>query len=512
MQSGSLWAIEPGQRVGPFRIGQHVNQSLRIAQKYRQEIELAFSESTSPHSIDVVIRLPTLGLQLNFDGYTQALHVIIVWIGPLDTDGNSPRWNATSSDDTSRKSKDKDDALSQGPPPNSPQRQLSYCGRVFSGIDGTTPVMSDIYSLFGPSYLGDFHRGCDGPSYLLKYPGLSFEFMLPEDQFDELSALGEHPIEIPRSDSRSESGSPLARKLWVFPASSQSFLQPSLLDVIEHVIVKVGVGILSPCKSTRDGKEGRFSSAHMIRLGCNPQDVLSDLGPPDQVTIKDFDHMKVHQARSVAQQISGRQTQVKSGGQGAPNPDYYYNYYSLGIDILFEGASHEISKILLYQNPPTHEQFGRHARCFFQIPIDCRKTAASSEGGGDGEKQRRKKKNSQSQQQAPRDEKSQNIGNAQNSQNCIDPRWNWTKIQEALGTCGRPLVVNQPYRYSGINNPFGSTHFYAYPGVIFEVMSNGFLASVTIFPVAQDDILPAFQEDTASYEQSKGSAFSAPYI
>jgi len=76
---------------------------------------------------------------------------------------------------------------------------------------------------------------------------------------------------------------------------------------------------------------------------------------------------------------------------------------------------------------------------------------------------------------------------------CIDVRWPWPKIQELLGSragasCGKPLLI---VSQSG-HTPFGSTSFYAFPGLAFEVMQNGWLASLTVFSVPREELPPAF--------------------
>merc|ERR1711972_787216 len=51
----------------------------------------------------------------------------------------------------------------------------------------------------------------------------------------------------------------------------------------------------------------------------------------------------------------------------------------------------------------------------------------------------------------------------------IDGQWSWSEIEDLLTrlriSCGKPLVVDK-----GGHSPFGSTHFYAIPGLAFEVM------------------------------------------
>merc|ERR1711920_954538 len=75
---------------------------------------------------------------------------------------------------------------------------------------------------------------------------------------------------------------------------------------------------------------------------------------------------------------------------------------------------------------------------------------------------------------------------------CIDVKWPWSEIQDVLSksagcSCDKPLIMSQ----SG-HTPFGSTYFYAFPGLAFEVMQNGFLASLTVFSVPHEELPSVF--------------------
>ncbi len=56
----------------------------------------------------------------------------------------------------------------------------------------------------------------------------------------------------------------------------------------------------------------------------------------------------------------------------------------------------------------------------------------------------------------------------------------WEEIAERMRPSDRPVVLN---RSSSTNttNPFGSTFCYGYQDIIFEVMPNGRLASLTLY-------------------------------
>lgn len=78
------------------------------------------------------------------------------------------------------------------------------------------------------------------------------------------------------------------------------------------------------------------------------QDVISELGEPSGV----------HAA-------AARPGNVPSGA-APPPPDYFYSYGARGLDVLFCGASHRLTKLVLHANPPGHPDFGVYARCNFR--------------------------------------------------------------------------------------------------------------------------------------------------
>jgi len=57
----------------------------------------------------------------------------------------------------------------------------------------------------------------------------------------------------------------------------------------------------------------------------------------------------------------------------------------------------------------------------------------------------------------------------------------WQRVQTVLADCalstGRPMVHSSSKR----ENPFGASLFFAYSGMLFEVLKNGYVASVTLF-------------------------------
>ncbi|CAB1313867.1 unnamed protein product [Coregonus sp. 'balchen'] len=150
-----------------------------------------------------------------------------------------------------------------------------------------------------------------------------------------------------------------------------------------------------------------------IYFGDSCQDVLSALGSPHKVFYKSEDKMKIH-SPSPHKQVPSKCN------------DYFFNYFTLGVDILFDSTTHLVKKFVLHTN------FPEAADAQWE---DCILTTYSK----------------------------------------------WDQIQELLGhPMEKPVVL---HRSSSANNtnPFGSTFCFGLQRMIFEVMQNNHIASVTLY-------------------------------
>lgn len=302
-----------------------VNEALAVVQKMGSLDRAEFNFDEGRMDADLTLQLPSLGVHLCFDGFLQDLRIITIVLQRAAEGG-------------------------QGGGGSTPARlpAIAYGGRIFAGAQHPAIAFRDVYAMFGPTWIGDFKTSSPAV-YHLRYPGLTFEFTLPDDLAEALAARGEHPMDIPGR------APPCVSQLWVYSGESPSFLSPAsaLLEGPEPAVVRPGLGVML---------RGR-----MLRFGAMPQDVFSDFGPPEQVCVKSLDTVRIHSAR----------------GTGIPpclpGPDYYYNYFHLGVDVLFDGYTHLVKKVILHANHPMHESFSRYARCFFQIPIQRQEASASGE-------------------------------------------------------------------------------------------------------------------------------------
>ncbi|EPS63896.1 hypothetical protein M569_10886, partial [Genlisea aurea] len=107
--------------------------------------------------------------------------------------------------------------------------------------------------------------------------------------------------------------------------------------------------------------------------------------------------------------------------------------------------THRIKKFILHTNYPGHADFNSYMKCNFVI--------YRSDLG----------------------ESFHHDDNA--SKYAITPSTKWEQVKEILGDCGRAAIQTQ----GSTSNPFGSTFVYGYPNAAFEVMKNGYIATVTLF-------------------------------
>ncbi|KAI4467632.1 hypothetical protein MML48_2g00013289 [Holotrichia oblita] len=162
--------------------------------------------------------------------------------------------------------------------------------------------------------------------------------------------------------------------------------------------------------NTRRIDSGKVQFEREVLLGQTAQDVATSLGSPNMVFYKSEDKMRIHSPNA-----NRRVTVTRS--------DYFFNYFTLGIDILFDARNHIVKKIVLHTNYPGHYNFNMYQRCEFHLHLNSVDVTAYCR---------------------------------------------WDELKKQLTPSERPVVLN---RASSTNttNPFGSTFCYGYQDIIFEV-------------------------------------------
>ncbi|KAJ8443631.1 hypothetical protein Cgig2_019613 [Carnegiea gigantea] len=380
--------LRPGLGIGPFTIGMPIYEAFVQIEQQPNIYDVVHVKyfDEDPLRLDIVISFPDHGFHLRFDPWSQRLRLIEVY-------------------DVKR-------------------IQMRYATSLIGG-QTTLATFIAVYQLFGPTYPGTYDK--DRGVYYLFYPGLSFAFPIPAQYAGCCNdGTAELPLEFP------DGTTPVTCRVCIYDSAlGKKVGVGSLMDKANVPSLPAGSLYMEEVH-VKLGEELWFSvGGQRIPFGASSQDVWTELGRPCGIHQKQVDQMVIHSA-------SDPRPRTTLCG------DYFYNYFTRGLDILFDGQAHKIKKFVLHTNYPGHPDFNSYIKCNFIIHC--------SDFGG-------------------------SIPDVSNGKHCITPSTKWEQVKEILGDCGRAAIQTQ----GSANNPFGSTFVYGYQNMAFEVMKNGYIATVTLF-------------------------------
>ncbi|KAK2068277.1 hypothetical protein P8C59_002925 [Phyllachora maydis] len=351
--------LHPGRALGYLVLGASLHDILtRVKAEPQQfpKINVTYSR-TDPVRDRVLVDLPANGLRLQFDGPEQRLRLVEV----LDFSKNHIYLK----------------------PANDKERDLVRPASIVSGL-GTSPQPAEnacsgptfrhIYQRFlGPTYDGEYIPDKTDPRkglYVLSYPGVAFTFSMPRYEYssdkDVVSLLS------------SSSNPRVPKSMAVFSGASWAQARPSLytevLPSIKSFIPLAAKGKdacpdeVSLVKIHGGGKLQLFrrwtNNATWITLGeTSPQQLVAELGPPDAIYRKNEQKMYIHKLRAASNTVARpqgndlkRQDDLTDTDQSSINTasdgydtndeaveddavasvsgECFYNYFYLGFDIL----------------------------------------------------------------------------------------------------------------------------------------------------------------------------------
>uniref|UniRef100_A0A1B6MN84 Uncharacterized protein n=1 Tax=Graphocephala atropunctata TaxID=36148 RepID=A0A1B6MN84_9HEMI len=392
--------IVPERSIGceqwEFILGMHFSQAVAIIQSQVgiiKGVQVIYSD-TNPLGADLVLNLPQDGIRLIFDSVVQRLKVIEIY--------------------------------------NMKLVKLKYCGLVFNSPE-VVPSIEQIEHSFGATHPGVYDA--EKQLFVLNFRGLSFSFHV-DTKFQASYTQGLGSLQFASGSSPCVSCTSVycghslpdcsAPPLPLSCYYAQLYL--NYADVLRDNDRTKGLRLhLYTEGLTRNRKQSLVREVHFSDT-C--QDVATLLGTPQRVFFKAEDKMKIH-SPNAHRRVTARRS------------DFFFNYFSLGMDILFDARTEKVKKFVLHTNYPGHYNFNTYQRCEFHLGFP-------SHGGQD-------KKPVQ-----------------------ISAYTKWDSICEQVKPSDRPVVLN---RASSTNttNPFGSTFCYGFQDIIFEVMSNQHIASVTLY-------------------------------
>ncbi|PNY28696.1 Uncharacterized protein TCAP_01378 [Tolypocladium capitatum] len=495
--------LYPGRGLGFLVLGASLHDVLTRLKAEPQrfpKLEVLYSPDR-PVTEPVCIALPQNGIRLRFDGPEQRLRLIEV------TDFT--------------------------------KNHITFQERDLLKPANGISAFQHLYHRLGPTYAGEFippPGGQEDGIYVLSYPGVAFNFSLAKSAYsprkDVVSQL-------------SASSSQVATSMAVFSGDSWAEARPNLwTEVLPSVKAtsalprgkEVYPDEVSLVRLYGGGKMDLFrkwtSSAFRIQLGeTTPQALVMELGPPNAIYRKNDQKMVIHKMRAASHSRSrpkaadlGRaadeltdtdQSSMNTGSddsdeeeavdddQGASNAsgECFYNYFYLGFDVLLSSPappsrappgtdaaangpenavkSHHpdrlvATKVVLHGNIPGSYEFNRHRRCRWEMGY-----LGGESGGGEPPVNSETK--------------------FKNIEACMNEAWEGALPPGKTQPHQRGMVLNRGWgdspgssceflggwEESGARraqaNGDSTTTLYGFPGLVFEVLKNGYVNTVTVF-------------------------------
>uniref|UniRef100_A0A182MPS9 Uncharacterized protein n=1 Tax=Anopheles culicifacies TaxID=139723 RepID=A0A182MPS9_9DIPT len=389
-----------------FVLGMHFSQAVAIIQSQVgiiKGVQVLYSD-TNPLNVDIIINMPQDGIRLIFDPVQQRLKTIEVF--------------------------------------NMKLVKLKYCSMPFNSPE-VVPSIEEIEHSFGATHPGVYDAAKQ--LFALHFRGLSFYFPV-DSKLQPGYAHGLGSLHFPSGES------PVVSKMAIYSGVNviDSRPPPLPLSCYHQQLYLEAATVLRSAHGTRGLRLQLYTEGSIrtleprkqcltreILFGDSCQDVASNLGAPSRVFFKSEDKMKIHSPSA------HRRVQSKRS-------DFFFNYFTLGIDVLFDARTHKTKKIIMHTNFPGHYNFNMYHRCEFQLELAADKVT----------------------EDAPLD-----------APVTITAYTKWDAIASRLAPAERPVVL---HRVGSTNtaNVFGSTFSYGYQDIIFEVMPNNYIASLTLYQPA----------------------------
>src|SRR5687767_7009349 len=140
-----------------------------------------------------------------------------------------------------------------------------------------------------------------------------------------------------------EFDSVILRTIYIFVSNED---EAHLMEPIRHIGHPVPTFIANPSQGIS------FRGEASIPFGASVQDVISILGRPSFLSYKNQNVLTIHSPQKT---------------DNPAQPDYFYNFFNLGLDVLFDAVSHTAKKFILRANFPTNTLFDLYRKCQFQL-------------------------------------------------------------------------------------------------------------------------------------------------
>jgi len=513
--------LYPGRALGFLVLGASLHDILTRLKAEPQrfpKFEVIY-DPKDPVNTATILGLPANGIRLRFDGPEQRLRLI-----EID--------DFTKNHIFLKPTNDKERDLVRPPTAIQGGQQEASSG----------PTFRHIYQRFlGPTYDGEFipiPDSKDGSGlYVLSYPGVAFTFPMKKSDYkakkDVVSLLSSSAVPSAMAIFSGDSWAQARAMMWTEVLPSLKTFAPlfkgkeSCPDEVSQIKI-FGGGKLQVFRKWTN-------QSFWIYLGeTTPQTLVMELGPPDAIYRKNDRSMEIHKRRSASNTV-GRpsgddlkgvddltdtdQSSSHTGSDGYDSNEEaveddagthvsgecFYNYFHQGFDILVStptppsqpppsqtpetappepesrtfGADRLVAtKVILHGNVPGSYPFNRHRRCRWEISyLPTTNGVINSEATFPKIEQSLReewKSIYASEEDARKKQRGMvlNRGWGDSPGSSCELLGGW----EESGGATTPGVGK---KFDGGQD--STTTLYGFPGLVFEVLKNGYVSAVTVF-------------------------------
>ena len=520
--------LHPGRALGFLVLGASLHDILTRLKAEPQrfpKLDLSYNPK-DPVREPVILGLPANGIRMRFDGPEQRLRLIEV----IDFTKNHIFFKPAN---------DKERDLVR--PPSTTQAGTTQQSEALSGPTFRHIYQRFLGPTYDGEYIPDAEARDESGTYVLSYPGVAFTFPMKKSQYkpskDVASLLSSSAVPIAMAVFSGDSWAQARDKLWTEVLPSIKTFAPLAkgkdVSPDEVSLVKIYGG----------GKLQLFrkwtNNSVWISLGeTTPQQLVAELGPPDAIYRKNDQRMYVHKLRAASNTMARPNgndlkrledlslTDTDQSSTHTASDDYdsndeaveddlvanvsgecFYNYFYLGFDVLvstpttpsrpppsqdsvkppmpevpFKAAAADwlvATKVILHANVPGSYPFNRHRRCRWEIPYLSESPADviinSETAFPDIEERLREEWKSiyASEEEAKKKQRGMvlNRGWGDSPGSSCELLGGWEESGGATPDVGK--------KFDGSEDT--TTTLYGFPGLVFEVLKNGYVSAVTVF-------------------------------
>lgn len=244
--------------------------------------------------------------------------------------------------------------------------RLRYCGLHFNSPE-VLPSIEQIENSFGSTHPAIYDSSKN--SFALNFRGLTFFFHVDSKMQANFASHGLGSLHFGPGNS------PVVTKMSLYCGNNVLDCKPPTMPLTcyNKQLYTESASVIRNSNGTKGLRLNIFTEGSVRTLeprkqsftrdllfGDCCQDICTNLGAPSRVFYKSEDKMKIH-SPSAHKRVQNRRS------------DFFFNYFTLGLDILFDARTQKAKKFILHTNYPGHYNFNMYHRCEFKLELNADK-------------------------------------------------------------------------------------------------------------------------------------------